>query len=250
MKNILLIQHESYEALGTLDPVLKKEGVRIRYVNFERTPDLEPSIQKYDGLILLGGYMGVYEADRYNHLKTEMKLIEDALKLELPILGICLGAQILAHVLGAKVQKHHEREMGWYDLDLTTEGTRDPVLEHFQPKEKLFQSHGDTFEIPKAAVHLAKSAICEGQAFRYGNQVYGFQFHLEIDAPIIEHWHEMPENIALFAKFPGKFPVKTIRENTKTYLPRSIDLSTEAFTRFLRVAGKAERATVLGSGHR
>src|SRR4051812_21223162 len=101
-------------------------GSRIRFINFERTPDAKPTLDRYDGVILLGGYMGVYEADSYTHLKVELKLIEDAIKRELPILGICLGSQILASVLGASVRRHTEREMGWYDIELTDAGAADP----------------------------------------------------------------------------------------------------------------------------
>ena len=87
---MLLLQHESFEAFGTLDPLLKREGIRIRYVNFERNPEAIPSLDGYDGLILMGGYMGVYESHIYQHLKVEMQLIEEALRRGMPILGICL----------------------------------------------------------------------------------------------------------------------------------------------------------------
>ncbi len=249
MKRITVIQHESYEVLGTLDPLLRKKGLRIRYVNFERNPDLQPSIEKYDGLILLGGYMGVYEAEKYTHLKVEMAMIEQALKRKIPVLGICLGAQILAHVLGAPVRKHIHREMGWYDLHLTEEGVKDPVLEHFQKTEKVFQSHGDTFDIPKTAVQLASSELCDGQAFRYEDNVYGLQFHLEVDRTIIEHWLEQPENQEIFRNSGGKFVPATMQEETEKYISKSMSLSSEAFSKFLTIAGVRERAIILGSGH-
>ena len=141
----------------------------MRYVNFERTPDLVPKLDGYHGIILLGGYMGVYEQDSYSHLRVELRLIEEALRRELPILGICLGSQILASVLGANVRRHKAREMGWYDIELTEAGAEDPVIGHFRkPAQKVFQSHGDVFDVPASATHLARSALCEGQAFRYG----------------------------------------------------------------------------------
>lgn len=245
----MLIQHESFEVLGTLDPLLKKEGLRIRYVNFERNPKAQPSIDKYDGLILMGGYMGVYETHKYEHLKTEMKLIEDALKKKIPILGICLGSQMIAHVLGATVRKHTEREMGWYQIELTEAGTHDPVLKHFNKTETVFQSHGDTFEIPKEAVHLARSALCAGQAFRYQNNVYGFQFHIEIDQPTIKSWLEMPENQRFFSDPNSPFNPDTIQSDTLRYLPRSIELSTETFKCFLEIGGAKKRAIRVISGH-
>jgi GMP synthase (glutamine-hydrolysing) len=248
VKRVLVIQHESYEALGTWGPILKQRVKRTRFVNFERTPELEPSLDGYEGVILLGGYMGVYESDSYSHLKIELKLIEEALKRDLPILGICLGSQILATVLGAQVQRHTEREMGWYDIELTEAGRADPVVGHFKPREKVFQSHGDIFEIPKSAEHLMRSEICEGQAFRYGKKVYGIQFHLEVNLTIIDDWFEMPENRELFAS--GKFAPGEIRRDTSKYLERSMELSQETFRRFLDISGTEPKAIRLGSAPR
>lgn len=247
MKRVMLIQHESFEVLGTLDPLLKKEGLRIRYVNFERDPTAQPSLEKYDALILMGGYMGVYEAHKYEHLKTEMKLIEEALKKNLPVLGICLGSQMIAHVLGADVRKHTNREMGWYRVELTQDGIDDPVLGHFQKSEFVFQSHGDTFEIPESACHLASSQLCRGQAFRYQSNVYGFQFHLEIDLPTIEHWLKMPENQQFFEE--SQFNPVKIQQDTRLHLNRSLDLSTRAFKKFLKIGGARPRTTRVTLGH-
>jgi GMP synthase (glutamine-hydrolysing) len=250
MKRVMVIQHEAYEALGTWKPILHGGGKRIRFINFERTPDEAPSLERYDAVILLGGYMGVYEADSYAHLKVELKLIEEALRRELPVLGICLGSQILASVLGAHVRRHDEREMGWYDVELTHAGSADPVIGHFRSKEKVFQSHGDTFDVPRSAEHLARSAICEGQAFRYGRNAYGLQFHLEVNRPIVEDWLEMPENRGIFAGSGGKFRPEEIRQDTDRHLARSMSLSAETFRRFLRIAGASHRPIRLGSGHR
>lgn len=249
MKRITVIQHEAYEVLGTLDPLLKKEGLRIRYVNFERDPGADPSLERYDGLILMGGYMGVYEAEKYTHLKVEMALIEQALKRKLPVLGICLGAQILAHVLGADVRKHESREMGWYDLHLTDEGRNDPVLGHFQKTEKVFQSHGDTFDIPRTARHLAWSELCAGQAFCHGDNVYGLQFHLEVDRTIVDQWLELDENREIFKNSHGTFVPGDIKSDTEKYISNSMALSTEAFLKFLKISGKRERFIRIGSGH-
>jgi GMP synthase (glutamine-hydrolysing) len=243
-----LLQHESFEALGTLDPLLKREGIRIRYVNFERNPEAAPDLSGNDGLILMGGYMGVYEAHLYPHLKVEMQLIEQALKRNIPVLGICLGSQILAHVLGAEVRKHREREMGWSEVRLTDAGKKDPIFSHFRDSEILFQSHGDTFDIPQSAEHLAFSEVCHGQAFRYGENVYGFQFHIEIDRPTIGHWLEMPENLEIFGNSNGRFVPETILQDTDRHLDRSIHLSEQAFRNFLAIGGAKKPKTRLGSG--
>jgi GMP synthase (glutamine-hydrolysing) len=249
MRKVILIQHEAYEVRGTLDPLLKGQGLRIRYVNFERYPEANPTLDRYDGLILMGGYMGVYEAEKYEHIKVEMRLIEEALKRGMPILGICLGSQLVAHVLGADVRKHVEREMGWYDIHLTEEGKADPVLGHFGAVERVFQSHGDTFEIPEGAVHLAWSEGCRGQAYRYGDRVYGLQFHLEVDRHIVSDWLEMPENREIFGASCGRFDPELIRGETERCLQRSMDLSVETFTRFLRISGVSEKRFRFRSGH-
>lgn len=248
MKRILVLQHESYDALGTWSPLLKALRKRIRFINFERTPDANPSLDGYDGIVLLGGYMGVYESDSYSHLKIELKLIEEALKRGIPILGICLGSQILASVLGASVRRHAEREMGWYDVELTDAGAADPVIGHLKRSEKVFQSHGDTFDIPKSAEHLARSAICEGQAFRYGKNAYGLQFHLEVNRAIIDDWFEMPENREFFSGSNGKFSPDAIRKDTNLYLERSMRLSEETFRRFLESAGTKTQTARLRLG--
>ena len=116
MKKVLVFQHVPYEILGTLDPLLRAAGYRIRYVNFGREPDAEPDIEKYQGLVVLGGPMNVDMVEKYPHLKTEVRLIKRAMELGIPILGICLGAQLIAKTLGAKVSKNPEKGIGWYDI--------------------------------------------------------------------------------------------------------------------------------------
>src|SRR5262245_9091861 len=186
MRKILVCQHVPYEILGTLNPLFKKSGFRIRYVNFGRHPHDQPDLEGYDGLVILGGPMNVDQVEQHPHLDHEMKLIRDAIDKDIPVLGICLGSQLIAKALGAKVGKNHVKEIGWQDIYVTEEGKADPLMVHFQAPEKLFQWHEDAFELPPGSVHLASSSTCTYQAFRYGTKVYGFQFHLEVDEPMIE----------------------------------------------------------------
>jgi GMP synthase (glutamine-hydrolysing) len=241
MRKVIVFKHVSQENLGALKPVLSEEAFRIRYVNFDREPDASPSMEKYQGLIVLGGWMGVYEADQYPHIKLECQLIEAALKRDLPVLGICLGAQILAHTLGAPVRKHREKEAGWREVKLTAAGRADALLGHFRESERIFQMHGDTFEIPAGAEHLAHSDVCEAQAFRYGEKAYGLQFHLEADQEMIRRFLKVPENRAELEGFAGKHAVEDIERDTEKYLPRSADLSRETFHRFLKLFGLPAR---------
>lgn len=249
MRKVLVFQHVAHAILGTLNPMLKEQGFRIRYVNFDRDPNSRPTIEKYDGLIILGGHMGVYEAAKYSHIQVEMALIEKALKKGIPILGICLGAQMLAQVLGSHVRKSPEKEMGWYDLHLTSKGQSDSLLKHFKKTEKVFQMHGDTFDVPKQAEHLAFSKACQGQAFRFGKNVYGLQFHLEADRPMIDRWLNNPRHHKDFLDGKNKFTIEQIKNDSEVLLNQSINLSQKCFAAFLDHFGEFERHKLLGSGH-
>ena len=249
MRKIAIFKHVAHEILGTITPLLKEEAFRVRYVNFGREPDARPSLEKYQGLIVLGGWMGVYEADRYPHIKVECELIEEALKRGTPVLGICLGSQILAHTLGARVRKHTQVEAGWHKVELTAEGQADPLLRHFRPTEHVFQMHGDTFDLPSGAVHLARSEVCEGQAFRYGDKAYGLQFHLEVDRAMIERFLLVPENRSEVEAFAGKSAIATLEAETDRYLERSVELSEATFRKFIGLLGAPARSPLTRSQH-
>ncbi len=237
MRKLLVCQHVPHEILGTLNPLLKNAGFRIRYVNFGRHPDAGPSLEGYHGLVVLGGPMSVNEVDRHPHLTTEMKLIEQAIKKELPVLGICLGAQLIARTLGATVKKNHETEIGWYDVSVTRAGNKDSLLGQFRETEKIFQWHGDTFDIPRGAVHLATSPICPNQAFRLQSNVYGLQFHLEVDEAMIERWLRVPVNEKEIQSLGGKIDPQKIRSETRRYIERLHQLSDLAFGEFINLFG-------------
>lgn len=239
----MVFQHVGHEPLGTLNPMLKAAGLRIRYVNFGRDPNSQPSLEGYSGLVILGGPMGVYEADQMRHLKVEMQILEDALKREIPVLGICLGAQLLASVLGAQVVKAERAEAGWHAIHLTEAGRQDPFFKGYGASERVFQLHQDTFAIPRGAVHLAHSDLFEGQAFRFGAKAYGLQFHLETDQPMIERWLRRPENQKFFSD------AKVIHDATQVHMPRSHELSRATFTSFIELFGLPPKATGLGSDH-
>ncbi len=246
-RKIMVFQHVGHEPLGTLDPLLKAAGFRIKYVNFGRDPNTVPDIKTYNGLIVLGGPMGVYEADQISHLKVEMQLIEDALKKNIPILGICLGAQLLAHVLGGVVQKAPGWEFGWCPLKITPDGSVDPLFSIYQNQEQVFQIHQDAFTIPKGAIHLAKSDQCHGQAFKYDQKAYGFQFHLEADQAMILRWLRRPENQSLIKEL--NLSTDHIELETQKYIERSLLLSRHTFLEFIKLFQLPERQLILGSEH-
>ncbi len=166
MSKIIVFQHVAYEILGTLDPLLRSSGFRIKYVNFERNPNARPNIDNYDGLIILGGPMNVDQVREYPNLLTEIELIKRAFENKTPVLGICLGSQLLAKALGADIKKNKKLEIGWYDVKPNNNGIQDSLISNFTGTEKIFQWHGDTFDMPEGAVHLASSPSCRNQAFR------------------------------------------------------------------------------------
>ena len=237
MKKLLVLQHVPHELLGTLNPLLKRSGFRIRYVNFARHPDAQPSLDGYDGLVVLGGPMSVNDAHRLQHLTTEMNLIEQAMKRNLPVLGICLGAQLIAKTLGAAVYPNQEKEIGWYDVSPTDHAQSDPLLAAFAASEKIFQWHGETFEIPKTTLHLAFSSLCANQAFRCGANVYGFQFHLEVDERMIHRWLRVGENRDEIAALGGKIDAERIHQETPAHIARLHQLSDQVFGEFIKLFG-------------
>lgn len=247
MAKILVFQHVAHEILGTLDPLLRGAGFRIKYVNFERYPDAEPSLEGYEGLIVLGGPMNVGEVEEYPFLETEVRLIKEAIERDFPILGVCLGSQLLAKALGSRVTKNSEKEIGWYDVSPSEEGMSDTLLSHFSGVEKIFQWHGDTFELPDGAVRLASSPLCRNQAFRLEDKIYGFQFHLEVDEPMIERWLEVPANREEIEELKGKIDPDVIRQDTPLYIDRLKELSDKAFGGFAGLFGYNKKRQTLPS---
>lgn len=243
----MIFQHVPWEPLGTLNPMLKDAGFRIRFVNFGRHPDIQPDLEGYSGLVILGGPMGVYEADKHPHLKVEMRLIEEALKKNIPVLGICLGAQMLASVLGSHVRKAPQMEIGWYDIHLTDQGKKDKLLSAFNQTEKIFQLHQDMFDPPLGAKHLAWSQLCPGQAFSYNDKAYGFQFHLEADRAMIMRWLHRPESKKFIHDCCGTVEAERMEIETNIHIARSLDLSQQIFNKFIEMFQLPEKKILLGS---
>ena len=247
MKRLLVFQHVPHEILGTFNPLLKNAGFRIRYVNFGRTPDAKPEVEKYDGLIILGGPMCVDQTDQHPHLRTEIAAIQTAMERNMPILGICLGAQLIAAALGTRVYRNPTKEIGWYDVTPTDAGVKDPLFRHFAGTEKIFQWHGDTFDIPARGVHLASSPDCAHQAFRYGDRTYGLQFHLEVDAALIDRWLDTPVHIRELEQLHGSINAEGIRRDTETCIDQSTDLGERLFGAYIELFSSRTRRVAMPS---
>lgn len=230
---ILVFQHVPYEPLGTLDPLLKEAGFRIRYVNFGRDPEERPTLDKYAAIIVLGGPMNADQIDSHPNLITEVEILREAIDRDMSVLGICLGAQLLAKALGGSVRRNAQREIGWYDVNLTDEGAVDPVLSAFDSIQPVFQWHEDGIEIPEGTVHLASSPASNVQAFRHGEHVYGFQFHLEVDTSLIDRWLTVPANQPMLEEEGDNIDSDTIRARTQDSIDALQSLSRETFSRWI-----------------
>lgn len=184
---VLAFRHVPFEGLGLIGPALKSRGIAYEYADLYREGAELPKTDGYDGLILLGGPMSAN--DPLPYLKYEMRAMERAISAGTPVLGICLGAQLIARTLGAPVYRNAAPEIGWFDIRLTRAADNDAVLTGLKPAETVFHWHSDTFDLPAGAELLAHSDRTERQAFRYGRTVYGLQFHLEVTPRMIVNWY-------------------------------------------------------------
>lgn len=244
---VLVFQHVPFEPLGTLDPLLKEHGFRIRYVNFSRDPSQRPRVAGYDALIVLGGPMNVDETAEYPNLATELGLIGEALERGRHVLGICLGAQLLAKALGGSVAANGAHEIGWYEVRTTPAGAADPVLSALDAPAPLFHWHGDRFELPPGAIRLAESDLCDNQAFRCGDLALGLQFHLEVDRPLIERWLTVPVNRRLLKRLEGRVDPQAIRRQTPALIDALEAQSRRVFGCWIEQFGLPRRRRALPS---
>jgi GMP synthase-like glutamine amidotransferase len=204
-------------------------GVEYEYVPLHEGADIPEDTSEYAGTIILGGPMNVYEEKEYPFLRDENLFIKKALKEGNPLLGICLGGQLIAKAAGARVLTGHRKELGWYDLDLTGAGLKDQLFKGFPKTFKAFQWHGDTFQIPRGASKHASSEIFPNQAFRLGS-AYGLQFHIEVTKETIEDWmEEYDEEL----KSLDYIDAEKIVEDTEKYLDSLYVLADRFYKNFI-----------------
>lgn len=201
----LVFQHVENEPPGLISTWAKEAGVELEILELWKEYSI-PDIFKFDGLVIMGGPMGVYE--NFPSEKEEIETIKKALG-KVPIIGFCLGCQLLAHALGAKVYPNLKdgkklKEIGYLSVDLSDEGSKDPLYKGFSSPIKVLQWHGDAYDLPEGGILLASSKDCTNQAFRYGKNAYGMLFHneftpeginkqLEVDREWIHDGYEIDE---------------------------------------------------------
>ena len=194
--SVLICKNIETEGPGTIEDYLRLKNIPYKIVELS-TGEALPNSDNFNTLIMMGGPMSVNEDEIYPYIKEEEKLVRDFISKRKKILGVCLGAQIMAKALGANVYAGPQKEIGWYDIELTGEGLKDfhmrslalhPKVGDIWKRFKVFHWHGETFDIPQGAVRLASSGLYQNQAFRYGKDAYAFQFHIEVRKEMILEW--------------------------------------------------------------
>jgi len=179
------LQHVPFEGLAKIEEWAARCGHQVTSTRLYAQETL-PGIDSFDMLVVMGGPMGANDDARFRWMKGEKLVIELAIQREKKVLGVCLGAQLIAGILGAKVYANPQKEIGWFPIELDPPNVRHNPLNVLPQRATVFHWHGDTFDLPKGAVHLARSRACENQAFAVGTNVIGLQFHLEMGLPQIE----------------------------------------------------------------
>jgi GMP synthase-like glutamine amidotransferase len=187
MKDILFLKHVPFEGPALLGDLARENNLSC--VEFlVGGPEPWPEAKDFKALAVLGGPQSVYEEDKFPYLKDEDRFVRDWLQTRKPYLGICLGSQILAKALGAKVYPNEQKEIGWHPVQLTKDASKDTLFAGQDADLMAFHWHGDTFDLPAGAVHLASSALTPNQGFRHGSNAWGLQFHLEVQPSDIREW--------------------------------------------------------------
>lgn len=187
------LQHVPFEDIGSMANDFRTRGYVLSSTHWYRG-DAVPAVSDFDALVVMGGPMGIYDEAIYPWLADEKILIKETIAAGKIVLGICLGAQLIADVLGGKVTRNAHKEIGWLPISINPAAATHPIAQVFARYPEVFHWHGDTFALPPGAMHLASSNGCVNQAYCYNNQVFGFQFHLETTPTsaraLIEHCAE------------------------------------------------------------
>lgn len=183
--NIHCLAHVPFEDAANIGQWATLRGSRLSYSSLFEKPDLPP-LDSFDMLAVMGGPMNIYDHAAYPWLTAEKQFIGNAINAGKKVIGVCLGAQLIADVLGGFVTANPHKEIGWHTVKLTPQAKQSIAFSTLPPEMLVFQWHGDTFSLPPGAVHLASSEACKNQAFQYGDTVLGLQFHMEYSEESIE----------------------------------------------------------------
>ncbi|MEL6903125.1 MAG: type 1 glutamine amidotransferase [Cyanobacteria bacterium J06606_4] len=238
--NILVIQSTELDPIGVLGQHLQAQGAQLVTWLVEKQP--APPDGDYDGLIILGGPMNAHEDDAFPHLKQTVDLIQQFHLENKPIMGVCLGAQLIARAFGSRVYAHRVPELGFSSVwpikpavEADTEPQQEPWLTTCPPNLKIMQWHFDTFDLPQQATLLMTNDVCKNQAFRIGQTVYGFQFHFEVTPEIVLSWLQM-KSAWIEANYPQL--EQQLKEQVALYSEQSAEFARQVAQAWLNLSAQ------------
>ncbi len=186
MGPLICLRHVDGDDVGVGEEIAAEAGIALRYAGPLDGPP--PAVADIGGLVVLGGHMNIDETDAYPYLASERALVRSAVDRGIPVLGVCLGAQMLARALGAEVRRAPVRELGFVPIDPTPALDGDPLFGSFQPGERVLEWHEDTFAVPAGSHLLLSGRAVRNQAFRFGERAWGMQFHAEVSPDKLDRW--------------------------------------------------------------
>jgi GMP synthase-like glutamine amidotransferase len=235
-----VIQHAGCEPPGVYEDELRERAVQFDRVLLDEGHDL-PDWRRYEGIVVMGGAMGVYEHETHPWLAAELELIGEAAQAGRAYWGVCLGAQLLAAALGARVAPGPRPELGVLPVHLTEAAAADPVFSAAPGSFSTLQWHGDTYELPAGAIQLARSSAFEQQAFALG-RAYALQFHLEVDSALAERWIAIPAYVAELEQLDGPGAAARMLAQVRQAEAQSVPLARALFSRWLELIVGLPRA--------
>lgn len=236
MKRVLALQHIWDDPPGYLGELLQEYSIACDVIAVEHQPIPNPTA--YQAIISMGGPQHLYADEHLPYLAQERAILRQAIAQDIPILGICLGGQLLAQALGATIHRHHQAEVGFFQVPLTPSGCQDPLFVGLPGHQVAFQWHEDIFDLPAGAICLARNEIVPNQAFRYGKHSYGLQFHIELNTGIANTWLRLPEFAReIMQTLDDPAAPARLEEEWNHYAPVYQRHTRTLFTNFLHIAG-------------
>ena len=232
MNPVVCVRHEESDTMGVAVPLFERAGAEVRSVDGWAHVEWD-DLREAGGIVVFGGDMNADEIDRHPYLAHERELLAHAVDAGIPVLGVCLGGQLLARALGAEVTLSPVTELGFGTLHPTEAAAADPLLSAFADGDRVFHWHRDTFAIPDGAVLLATGDDVANQAFRYGDRAWGIQFHPEVTAPNLEYWID-----AVREQLEPEWgtTAESLNEQIERYLPAQQVRAEAFFTSFAELA--------------